>query len=139
MTRLLIKTCLLLALACPFGSVHALEKVLTFAKPGNNTTVQGTVVDGYIHSYVFNATAGQGLSVAVTSNDKNAVFQIYLPGYTSKRMAGSEEIKGKSLPQAGPGDDATNWVGALPMPGKYLIVIGSSHGNASYKMVVALK
>ena len=139
MTRLLLQTCLFLALACRFGAVFALEKEINFTKPGNNATIQGTVVDGYIHSYVFNATAGQGLSVALTASEKNAIFQIYLPGYTSKRVAGSEEIKGKNLPNAGPGDDATNWVGVLPLPGKYLIVIGSNRGNANYKMIAALK
>jgi hypothetical protein len=139
MTRLLFKAFLYLALACQFGSALAAEKVIPFGKPGNSANLQGIVLDGYIHSYVFNAKAGQGLSVALSANEKNAVFQIYLPGYTSKRVAGSEEIRGGSLPKAGPGEDATNWVGVLPTPGKYLIVVGSTNGNANYKMTVALK
>jgi len=46
-------------------------------------------------------------------------FQVYHPDATVARAAdGSPLITGKTLPDAGPNDNAQAWVGAIPRDGK---------------------
>ena len=83
---------------------------------------------------------GATLTVTLTAPDDNAVFQIYEPGTTIGRDDdGLLEFHGKALPAANDGDDATRWKGRVKRAGVYLIVIGSSRGNARYSMDVKIE
>jgi hypothetical protein len=90
-------------------------------------TVSGSVIRGERARHTVNAKAGQTLEVNVTSEEDNAVFQIYLPGE-----------KG-TLPGAGEMDDATKFSGEVPTDGEYVIVVGPTRGNATYKLSYSVK
>lgn len=87
----------------------------------------GSVIRGEQARHTVSAKAGQTLSVDVTSDEDNAVFQIYLPGEKS------------TLPGAGETDDATKFSGPVPTDGEYIIVVGPTRGNAKYKLRYSVK
>lgn len=77
--------------------------------------------------HIVDAKAGQTLDVNITSDENNAVFQVYLPGENG------------TLPGAGEMDDATKFSGKIPTDGRYLIAVGSTRGNATYKLDYSVK
>ena len=87
----------------------------------------GSVIRGEQARYTATAKAGQTLDVSITSDENNAVFQVYLPGE-----------KG-TLPGAGEMDDATKFSGKVPTDGEYVIVVGPTRGNATYKLSYSVK
>lgn len=88
----------------------------------HSKTVSGSVIRGEQARHTVSAKAGQTLDVKVTSDEDNAVFQIYLPGE-----------KG-TLPGAGETDDAKKFSGKVPTDGDYVIVVGPTRGNTTYKL-----
>ena len=87
----------------------------------------GSVIRGEQARHKVAAKAGKTLEVNVTSEEDNAVFQIYLPGE-----------KG-TLPGAGEMDDAKKFSGKVPTDGEYVIVVGPTRGNATYKLSYSVK
>ena len=87
----------------------------------------GSVIRGEQARHKVSAKAGQTLEVNVTSDEDNAVFQIYLPGE-----------KG-TLPGAGETDDAKKFSGKVPTDGDYIIVVGPTRGNTTYKLSWSVK
>ena len=87
----------------------------------------GSVIRGEQARHKVAAKAGQTLEASVTSDEDNAVFQIYLPGE-----------KG-TLPGAGEMDDAKTFSGKVPTDGDYVIVVGATRGNATYKLTYSVK
>lgn len=103
------------------------RKRIRFPRGSNSTTISGSVVRGERDRYILGAREGQTMTVRIKSVEDNAVFQIY--------FAGEQE----SLEGAGEGDDSKSWSGKLPGTTDYIIVVGSSRGNASYKLVVKIE
>ena len=89
--------------------------------------ITGAVIRGERDVYLVKAPGGQTLKVEIVSVEQNAVFQITLPGKG-----------GRTLPGAGPMDDATVWRGRLPQAGTYRIIVGGTRGNAEYTLRVDL-
>ena len=87
----------------------------------------GSVIRGEQARNKVAARAGQTLDVNITSDEDNAVFQIYLPGE-----------KG-TLPGAGEMDDAKKFSGKVPTDGEYVIVVGPTRGNTTYKLSYSVK
>src|SRR3954468_16797628 len=120
---------LLLALGAAFGETLAAEPVPTprkifFATGSTRGTIGGHVQRGARDLYSLTASAGQVMTVTLTTPDDNAVFQIYEPGTTLGRDAdGVLQFTGRALRAAGDGDDPTRWSGRLPVTGTYLIAI----------------
>jgi hypothetical protein len=111
-----------------------------FARGSTSGTTGGHVLRGDRMLYSLKASAGQTLTVTLTTPDDNAVFQVYEPDTAIGRDAdGLLQFKGKPLHGAGDGQDATRWHGAVPRTGIYLIVVGSSRGNARFSMDVKLE
>lgn len=115
---------LTLSLAAQAQESHTTR--LRFKRGRSSAVVEDAVVRGTQESYVVGARAGQRLQVSITSLEKNAAFHIRQPG-------------GKTLPRAGEMDDATRWSGKLPRTGDYTIVVGSTRGNATFKLSVAIR
>jgi hypothetical protein len=90
-------------------------------------THSGSVIRGERARHPVKAKAGQTLDVSITSDESNAVFQVYSSG---------EKV---TLPGAGEMDDATKWSGKIPTDGEYVIVVGPTRGNATYKLTYSLK
>ena len=115
------------ALALGSTLADGVKQKIRFARGASSATMSGTVVRGDRDRYYLGAKKGQRMSVKITSEEDNAVFQVYLPG---------EE---KALPGAGDGDDATAWSGELPGDAEYVIVVGGTRGNATYKLKVSVE
>jgi hypothetical protein len=117
----------LLPLAALGQSVTTLPpiSVITFNPGSNTSTKNGQMVPGGRDLYYVQAKAGQTMNVSVSSAAPIA-FQVYNPDATVARAAdGSPLITGKTLPDAGPNDNAQAWVGAIPRDGNYLITVGA--------------
>ncbi|MFI5033865.1 MAG: hypothetical protein ACHQPH_24530 [Reyranellales bacterium] len=115
-------------------------KMIFFATGSTRGTAGGHVLRGSRNLYSVKAGAGQVMTVTITAPDDNAVFQIYEPGAQIGRDAdGLLQFTGKALAHADDGDDATRWSGRLPRTGTYLIVIGSTRGDARYSMDVKIE
>jgi hypothetical protein len=133
---------LMLGAAAAAGAAEPVPtpKMIFFATGSSRGTVGGHVLRGARDLYSLKATAGQILTVTVAAPDDNAVFQIYEPGTLIGRDTdGLLQFTGKALPRADDGDDTTRWSGRLPRTGTYLVVIGSTRGNARYSMDVKIE
>ena len=93
----------------------------------SGATMSGSVIRGERARHLVKAKAGQTLDVSITSDENNAVFQIYSPG------------EKEALPGAGEMDDATKWSGKVPADGEYVISVGPTRGNATYKLTYSVK
>jgi hypothetical protein len=122
-----------LALALSAASAWAQEAhEIRFAPGSNSATVSGAVVRGTRDVYAFSARKGQAAKIEVSAVESNAAMTVWRPG--ARLGPPEEDIQGKTLPGAGEGQDAQRWSGALPETGRYLIVVGPTRGNATYKL-----
>jgi hypothetical protein len=117
--------------------------VITFNPGSNTSTMNGQMVLGGRDLYYAQAKAGQTMNVSVSSAAPIA-FQVYNPDATVARAAdGSPLITGKTLPDAGPNDNAQAWVGAIPRDGKYLITVGAGPSGpvvpTAYSLTVSVQ
>jgi len=135
-----------LVLACVIAGVSSAAERATpvvpirFARGASSAEVHGAVVRGERALYSVEAREGQHMSLRITSIESNAAFQVYAPG-AERRMgdASALEIAGEALPGAREGDDATQWTGVLPRSGAYLVVIGATRGNTTYRLTVKIR
>jgi hypothetical protein len=100
---------------------NGIKKRIKFPRGASGVTMKGGVVRGERDEYLLKAGKGQWMKVKITSEEDNAVFQIYAPN-------------GKTLKGAGEMNDATEWNGSLPLAGDYRVVVGGTRGNASYSL-----
>lgn len=115
-------------------------KEVRFAKGKSSALIAGAVIRGESDQYTLTAMAGQMMEVSITALEKNAAFAIYQPGYKAGKDAdGLLEIKGTALQGAAEGEDAITWKGVLPASGKYMILVGPSRGNATYKLKISTR
>jgi hypothetical protein len=103
------------------------KQKVRFARGTSSATIRGAVVRGDRDRYYLGAKRGQTMTVKITSIETNAVFQIY--------FAGEQE----SLQGAGDDDDATSWSRELPADNEYVIVVGGTRGNATYRLTISIK
>jgi hypothetical protein len=128
---------LCLSLAC--AHAEGLRKAIQFPKGKSAATLSSAVPQGFTDRYTLVANAGQTMTVGIRSEENNAVFTIYRPGYTVKTEDGVSVVAGATLEGAGEGEDAMKWNGKLPESGKYLIDVGATRGGATYKLSVTIK
>jgi hypothetical protein len=114
-------------------------KPIRFARGATSAAIEGAVVRGARDLYTLDARGGQAAQFRISSAERNAVFQIYAPGAVHSVRDGIHEVEGTALPGAGEADDATTWSGRLPASGTYLIVVGGTRGNASYRLGVTVR
>ena len=112
---------------------------IRFARGATSATVENSVIRGDRDIYRIEANAGQTMRVRVTAAEANAAFQIYRPGARYRRGSDGYEVTGVTLPGVGETDDATQWSGTLPATGAYLIVVGPTARNATYRMTVSIR
>ena len=122
---------LAIAFICAFAvssvSADGVRQRVRFARGTSSTTIRGAVIRGERDRYIVGAQRGQRMTVKITSLESNAAFEIY--------FAGEQE----ALEGAGEEDDATEWTGELPADNDYVIVVGGTRGNASYKLTVSIR
>jgi hypothetical protein len=117
---------LLLALLPAAARAQAPPTEIRFPPGESGTTIAGAVARGEVARYLLRARAGQRMALRIASAEGNAVFQVIAPA-------------GKPLPGAGEADDASDWAGALPQTGPYVIVIGTTRGGAEFRLDVAIR
>ena len=102
-----------------------IRKRVQFPRGLSGVTLKGSVIRGDRDEYFLKAGKGQLMKVKITSEEDNAVFQIYAPN--RRALKGADE-----------GDDAMQWNGKLPLSGDYRIIVGGTRGNASYSISIAI-
>ncbi|MBN9420678.1 MAG: hypothetical protein J0I12_34855 [Candidatus Eremiobacteraeota bacterium] len=113
----------ILAFAFLTASVQAKGPVETvhFARGTTGTVLQGAVLRGEINTYILGAARGQTITVSISSVENNAYFDLVNPsGNLMQQEAQSANMR-------------------LPANGNYRLLIGSSRGNATYKVKVTIK
>lgn len=103
------------------------RKRIKFPRGRTSTVINNAVLREDIDQYLIGARAGQRMKIEISSVEGNASFQIVRPG--NKGM----------LPGAGWDDDATQWNGALPESGDYVIEVAPTRGNATYRLKVEIR
>ena len=107
-------------------SVNTLPAVttVTFAAGSNSSTVPGQLAAGGRAVYYVAAKAGQTMNVSIGPAASIATFQVFHSDATLEKGAdGMAIVKGRTLPDAGPNDNAKAWIGAIPRDGNYLILV----------------
>ncbi|MBW4472887.1 MAG: hypothetical protein KME45_21295 [Stenomitos rutilans HA7619-LM2] len=97
-----------------------------FAPGADSATIKTSVLNGTRDLYLVGAQKGQIMSIRIVSLEDNAVFDIVAP----PNGAG----KRQTLKQ-----EAFTWSSTLPETGDYQIVVGSTRGNASYRLQVTIR
>lgn len=123
----IVTAILICCLALGTTVAQGVNQKVRFPRGTSSTTISGAVIRGDRDRYYLGAKKGQTMSVKITSLENNAVFQVFLPG------------EQEALPGAGEEDDATNWSGELPENAEYVIVVGGTRGNATYKLTVSIR
>ncbi len=115
-------------------------EIVRFERGASSKVISGAVIRGERSLYSIDARAGQRLTLSISALEDNAVFQIYPPGAQPKHGEYGVEISGaKALRGAAEGEDAQRWSGKLEQSGTYLVVVGSSRGNATYTLRVTIR
>lgn len=117
------------------GAAPAEVRPISFAPGAKTAVISGAVVRGTRDVFSFEGYKGQSADIAVKSTENNAAMTIWQPG-ANVNFGEFVDIEGQTLPGAGEEDDASKWRGRLPKSGLYLIVVGSTRGNATYELKV---
>jgi hypothetical protein len=128
-------------LFCMASAVYAegVKKEIRFPRGKSSTTIEESVLLSERDVYFLTANAKQTLEIKISSVEDNAVFEVYTPGSTVAEKDGLTEVNGETLPGAGDTEEIRSWKGVLPVSGKYVIVVGGTRGNATYKLHVAVR
>lgn len=115
-------------------------RTLTLAPAPASTTVTGSLADTKARAlYYVPGQAGQTMNVMVTSPGNTVVFQVWEPGTAARTNAdGTLALDGKAMHDAGPAEEPAAWIGALPKPGPYLLVVYSRRDPASYTLTISV-
>jgi hypothetical protein len=124
---------LLPGLAQAEGSAAQIKEV-RFARGTSGAQYDGAVVRGDRDVYSIKARKGQRMTLRIVAAEKNAAVQVYAPGAKTEIRDSTLNVSGVTLRGAGEGDDAAKWTGTLPKSGTYVLVVGSTRGNATYRL-----
>ena len=115
------------------------SREVSFAKGSNSTLMAASVIRGESDQYFLTATAGQKMEVSISAPEKNAAFAIYQPGYKAgKDATASWKLKGRLSRERARAKTPPHGRELLPSSGTYLILVGPTQGNATYKLKVAI-
>jgi len=114
---------------------------ITFAAGSTSSTNAGQLAPGGRAGYYVLAKAGQTLTVSLMPVATGISFQVFRADATLARGTdGLPVATGGTLPDAGPNDNATAWVGAIPRDGNYLILVSSkAAASGPYNLTVSLQ
>ena len=83
------------------------------------------------------------MNVSIAPAASGATFQVFHSDATLEKGAdGMAIVKGRTLPDAGPSDNAKAWIGAIPRDGNYLVLVTMGPGAAApapYSLTVSLQ
>ena len=114
--------------------------MISFSKGASTAARTGSLVRAEDVCYALSARSGQHLKLSLKSPAGNVVVAVYLPGYKVVPAADGPDISGKTLPGAADQDEARNLTAALPMMGRYLLVLGTTRGaGGEYNLKVGVR
>lgn len=118
---------LMIALLLSVAPAAARDSDLAFEAGKSYAVASYSVIRGERDTYYFDARPGQLISIAITSLEDNAVFEL------DSRQGGDW------YPAGGPSEPRT-WYGPLPPSdgGAYRITVGGTRGNATYDLFVGI-
>jgi len=123
--------------ALPAAATCEKAKVVRFAPGASSAELTGGIPRGDSDCYAIGAKAGQRLIITQTPTiENNIVFQLYSPPW---KISPDGEIKGRTLPGAGEGEDTRKWSGTLPVSGDTLMVVGTTRGGGGYRIRVEIR
>ncbi len=99
---------------------------MRFAPGADSATIKASVVNGTRDMYLLSAQKGQTMSVRIVSLEDNAVFDVVAPPNGAEAR--------QTLKQ-----EAVTWSSTLPETGDYQIVVGTTRGNANYRLQVTIR
>lgn len=131
-----------LAPAQPVVNLPAMKPV-TFGASGAST-LAGELPPSGKALYTVQAKAGQTLMVSVMPVSTGLSFQVFRSDAAVARAAdGQPLVTGATLPDAGPADRATAWIGALPRDGVYYVLLArdpaAPPAPAAYNLTFSLQ
>lgn len=131
------------AFAQPVNTLPGMTTV-TFKPGSNTTTLAGQLAPGGRNVYYVQAKAGQTLMVSVMPAATGISFQVFKADASlAKGADGLPVVSGGTLPDAGPTDNATAWIGAIPRDGNYLILAtmrpAAAAAPSPYNLTVSLQ
>ncbi len=112
------------AIPCPATSDPPIPVQIVrmeFPPGANSTVIQQSVVRGSRTIYLVNAKEGQRFTLRIVALENNAVVDILAPG----GKAIQQEVTQADLP--------------LPATGNFQVVVGSTRGNATYRLEVKIE
>jgi hypothetical protein len=117
---------------------------VTFAPGSNTATLAGQLAPGGRSVYYVQAKAGQTLMVSVMPVVTGVTFQVFKSDASlAKGADGLPVVSGGTLPDAGPADNATAWIGAVSRDGNYMILVTMRAAAAAtpspYNLTVSLQ
>ena len=115
------KIILALLLTQAWVQAEGITQNVRFAAGASSATLEGAVIRGDRDTYLVEASQGQKIWLRITSEENNAVFDLYSPG-------------GELFEQ-----ESRSMDGRLPESGAYKIVVGGTRGNATYKLKITIK
>ena len=131
------------AFAQPVNPLPGMTTV-TFAPGSNTSTLAGQMAPGGRDVYYVQAKAGQTLMVSVMPVVTGVSFQVFKADASLANGAdGLPVVTGGTLPDAGPTDNATAWIGAIPRDGNYMILVtmrpAAAAAPSPYNLTVSLR
>lgn len=131
------------AVAQPVNTLPGMTTV-TFPPGSSTSTLPGQLAPGGRSVYYVQAKAGQTLMVSVMPVATGVSFQVFkADAGLAKGADGLPVVTGDTLPDAGPTDNATAWIGAIPRDGNYLILVAMRPAAAAtpspYNLTVSLQ
>lgn len=122
---MLLISMLLLSVSVSSSTQQDRTRRVQFERGRTSTVIKDSVVRGTKDNYIVGARKGQTLTVHISSNEDNAVFDVYRYVEDGERLTNE--------------DETTDWEGELPDNGDYLISVSGTRGNASYRLEITIR
>jgi hypothetical protein len=138
--RFLLGALPILAAAPALAQQVPVIRTVTLSPAPASTTVTGSLADTKARGlYYLPGQAGQTMNVMVTSPGNSVVFQVWEPGTAVRTNPdGTLALDGKPMHDAGPTEEPAAWIGALPRPGPYLLIVYSRRDPATYTLTISV-
>ncbi len=105
-----------------------------FPRGRTSVVLKGSVKDGRTNQYILQAREGQTITIHMATSPKNfGTFTLYLPVQPDSADRGAEEV---ALFAA---QDVTDWKGALPKSGEWVIRVETGGRKIPYTLKITIR
>jgi hypothetical protein len=125
-TAQLVSQAIAQAPTTPDATPRSRVRRIRFAPGSYGSTLEDAVLLGTRDIYLVGASKGQTMSITLTSLENNAVFDLQGPAVA----IGQRRLRVQS---------STTLTQVLPISGDYYVIVGSTRGNATYRLSVTIR